>query len=83
MNERSKITPSHLSRQAVGMIGLLCFVLAILAAPIKSKMRLEAENAVLQHQLTVLWRRLQGRVRLTNTDRWVLIVLCRWFPSLG
>ena len=28
------------------MIGLLCFVLAVLAAPIKSKMRLEAENAV-------------------------------------
>ena len=64
------------------MIGLLCFVLAILAAPIKSKMRLEAENAVLRHQLTVLRRRLQGRVRLTNTDRWVLIVLYRWFPSI-
>jgi len=29
------------------MIGLLCFVLAVLAASIKSKMRLEAENAVL------------------------------------
>ena len=64
------------------MIGLLCFVLAVLAAPIKSKMRLEAENAVLRHQLTVLRRRLQGRVRLTNTDRWVLIVLYRWFPSI-
>jgi hypothetical protein len=59
------------------MIGLLCFVLAVLAAPIKSKMRLEAENAVLRHQVTVLRRRLQGRVRLTNTDRWVLIVLYR------
>ena len=35
------------------MIRLLCFVLAVLAAPIKSKMRLEAENAVLRHQLTV------------------------------
>ena len=28
------------------MIGLLLFVLAILASPIKSKSRLEAENAV-------------------------------------
>ena len=64
------------------MIGHLCFVLAILAAPIKSKMRLLAENAVLRHQLTVLRRRLQGRVRLTNKDRWVLIVLYRWFPSI-
>jgi hypothetical protein len=64
------------------MIGLLCFVLAVLAAPSKSKMRLEAENALLRHQLTVLRRRLQGRVRLTNNDRWFLIVLYRWFPSI-
>src|SRR5215472_10296114 len=64
------------------MIGLLCFVLAVLATPIKSKMRLEAKNAVLRHQLTILRRRLEGRVRLTNNDRWFLIVLYRWFPSI-
>jgi|SRR6476660_3284552 len=64
------------------MIRLLCFVLAVLAAPIKSKMRLEAENAVLRHQLIVLRRRLEGRVRLTNNDRWFLIVLYSWFPSI-
>src|SRR5450759_2985510 len=40
------------------MIGLLCFVLAVLASPFKSKMRLEAENAVLRHQLIVLRRKL-------------------------
>ena len=28
------------------MIGLLCFVLAVLASPFKSKLRLQAENAV-------------------------------------
>jgi hypothetical protein len=28
------------------MIGLLCFVMAILASPFKSKVRLKAENAV-------------------------------------
>jgi hypothetical protein len=39
------------------MIGLLCFVLAVLASPFKSKLRLEAENAVLRHQLIVLRRR--------------------------
>jgi hypothetical protein len=33
------------------MIGLLCFVLAIRASPFQSKLRLEAENAVLRHQL--------------------------------
>src|SRR6266478_219899 len=64
------------------MIGLLCFVLAILASPFKSKLRLEAENAVLRHQLIVLKRRLHGRVRLTNNDRWFFIQLYRWFPSI-
>src|SRR5450631_3697562 len=64
------------------MIGLLCFVLAILVSPFKSKLRLEVENAVLRHQLIVLKRRLHGRVRLTNLDRWFFIQLYRWFPSI-
>ena len=64
------------------MIGLLCFVLAVLASPFKSKLRLETENAVLRHQLIVLRRRLHGRVRLTNHDRWFFIRLYRWFPSI-
>jgi len=64
------------------MIGLLCFVLAVVASPLKSKLRLEAENTVLRHQLIVLRRRLRGRVRLTNQDRWFLIQLYRWFPSI-
>src|SRR5262249_39623175 len=45
-------------------------------------MKLEAENAVLRHQLTVLRRRLQTRVRLTNNDPRYLIVVYRWFPSI-
>src|ERR1700674_5697628 len=64
------------------MIGLFCFVLAVLASPLKSKVRLEDENAVLLHELMVLRRRLHGRVRLTNNDRWFLIQLYRWFPSI-
>src|SRR5882762_2680907 len=64
------------------MIGLLCFALAILASPFKSKLRLEAENAVLRHQLIVLRRRLHGRVRFANNDRWFFIQLYRWFPSI-
>src|SRR5712675_2531564 len=62
------------------MIRLLCFALAVLASPFKSKLRLEAENAVLRHQLIVLRRRLHGRVRFTNNDRWFFIQLYRWFP---
>jgi hypothetical protein len=64
------------------MFGLFCFVLAVLASPFKSKSRLEAENAVLRHQLIVLRRKMQGRVRLTNNDRWFFIQLYRWFPSI-
>jgi hypothetical protein len=61
------------------MMGLLLFVLAILVSPSKSKLRLEAENAVLRHQLNVLTRRLHGRARLTNSDRWGAIALT-WTP---
>jgi hypothetical protein len=64
------------------MIGLLWFVLAVLAAPFKSKARLEAENAVLRHQVNVLRRKLHGRVRLTNHDRWFFIQLYRRSPSI-
>jgi transposase InsO family protein len=64
------------------MVTLLCFVLAVLSAPFKSKSRLEAENAALRHQLIVLRRKVQGRVRLTTNDRWFFIQLYRWFPSI-
>src|SRR3981081_4013307 len=63
------------------MIGLLCFILAVLASPFRSKLRLEAENAVLRHQLMVLRRKLRGRVRLTKHNRWFLIHLYRWVLS--
>jgi|SRR5450631_2651422 hypothetical protein len=64
------------------MVALLCSVMAILVAPFKSKSRLEAENAVLRHQLIILRRKLQGRVRLTDNDRWFFVQLYRWFPSI-
>src|SRR6202167_1025898 len=64
------------------MIGLLCFVLTVLASPFKSKLRLQAENAVLRHQLNVVRRGLPGGVQLSNNDRWCFIQLYRWFPSI-
>src|SRR5216684_1083296 len=54
------------------MIWLLCFVMAAAASPFKSKIRLEAENAALRHQLIVLRRKLRGRVKLANSDPLVL-----------
>ena len=55
------------------MLALFRFVLAVLASPFKSKSWLEAENAALRHQLIVLRRKMQGRVRLTKNDRWFFI----------
>src|SRR3981189_3257713 len=64
------------------MIALICFVLGVLASPFKSNIRLEAENAVLRHQLIVLRRKLKGRAPLTNHHRWFFVQLYRWFPSI-
>src|SRR6202047_4807626 len=64
------------------MMGLPCFILAVLASLFKSKIRLEGEKAALRHQLIVLRRNLGGRARLTNHDRWFFVQLYRWFPSI-
>src|SRR5271168_4575314 len=64
------------------MVALMCFVLAVLALPFKSKSRLEAENAVLRHQLIVLRRKIPGRAQLSNNDRWFFVQLYRLFPSI-
>ena len=64
------------------MIALLSFFLTLLVSPFKSRSRLEAENAALRHQLTVLQRKMHGRIRLTNGDRLFLVQLYRWFPSI-
>jgi|ERR1700694_3829243 len=64
------------------MIGLLCFISAIVVSPFKSKSRLGAENAALRHQLIVLRRKVRGRVRRTNNDRWFFIQMYRWVPSI-
>ncbi len=64
------------------MFALLCFILMLLASPFRSKSQLEAENAALRHQLTVLRRKVRGRVQFSNDDRLFLIQLYRWFPSI-
>jgi hypothetical protein len=52
------------------MIVLICFVLAFLI------------SAVLRQQLIVLRRKVKGRAKLTNADRWFFVQLYRWFPSI-
>jgi hypothetical protein len=51
------------------VIALILLALKLLAAPFKSKSRLEAQNAALRHQLLVLQRKLNGPVQFTNADR--------------
>jgi hypothetical protein len=64
------------------MITLLCFVFAFMASPFMSKIRLEAENAALRHQLIVLRRQVRGRVWLKTKERLIFIQLYRWFASI-
>src|SRR5271165_6814236 len=64
------------------MFALFCLLLTLCVSPLKSKSRLEAENAALRQQLIILQRVVRGRVRLTNGDRLFLILLYRWFPSV-
>jgi hypothetical protein len=49
-----------------GIIGLLCFVLGILASPFKSKIRLAAENAALANGDCGA----ASRTRTTKKGRW-------------
>jgi transposase InsO family protein len=64
------------------MIALILLFLNLVASLFKSKSRLEAENAALRHQLTVLQRKIRGRVQFTNSDRLFFIQLYRWCPSV-
>ena len=64
------------------MAALILLLLNLVASLFKSKSRLEAENAALRQQLTVLQRKVRGRVRFTNNDRLFFIQLYRWFPSV-
>src|SRR5271165_1408347 len=64
------------------MAALIFLLLNLVASLFKSKSRLEAENAALRQQLTVLQRKVRGRVRFTNNDRLFFILLYRWFPSV-
>ena len=64
------------------MIALIRFLLTILVLPLKSKRRLQAENAILRQQVIVLRRKAKGRPQLTIADRWFFVQLYRWFPSI-
>src|SRR5882672_6179464 len=64
------------------MTDLFKLILGILASRFKARATLEAENLVLRQQLNVLRRQTPKRPRLNNTDRFLFVWLCRWFPSV-
>src|SRR5215475_11922641 len=64
------------------MLALIGFLLTLLTSPFRSKSELAAENAALRHQVTVLRRKVRGRIHLTNADRLFFVQLYRWFPSI-
>jgi transposase InsO family protein len=64
------------------MIALFGFLLAVLVAPFRSNSSLLAENMLLRHQVLALRRRVKSRIPLTNGDRWFMVQLYRWFPSI-
>src|SRR5262245_28133302 len=63
------------------MLDFLRLLIHALAAPLRTQAQLEAEIAMLRHQLNVL-RRQTPRPRLTAADRLLFVWLCRLFPSL-
>jgi hypothetical protein len=64
------------------MIAFMCFCLRLFTLPFKSKIRLEAENAILRHQLTLMQRKIRGRVRFTNSYRLFFVWLFGRLPSM-
>jgi hypothetical protein len=65
------------------MVALIFLFVNLVASLFKSKSRLEAENAALRHQLTVLQRKVRGRVQFTNSDHLFFIELYRWFSKIS
>jgi hypothetical protein len=49
---------------------------------LKSRSRLEAENFLLRHQLTIAMRQAPPRLRLRGSDRALLSWMTRLWPSL-
>src|SRR5271169_2321941 len=64
------------------MTELLKLFLGFLAAILRSRAEVEAENLVLRQQINVFRRRMPKRPALNNTDRFLFVWLYRWFPSV-
>jgi hypothetical protein len=64
------------------MNDLFKLILGVLASLFKSRAKLEAEILILRQQINVLRRRAPKRPQLNNTNRFLLVWLYHWFPSV-
>jgi transposase InsO family protein len=64
------------------MLAILHAVKMFVADFLKPRLRLEAENLFLRHQLTIALRRAPPRLRLRSSDRALLIWMTRIWPGL-
>ena len=65
------------------MVVILKLLIGVLRDCFRSRGRLEAEMAVLRHQINILRRRLLKRVRPSALDRAIFVWLYRLFPDIG
>src|SRR5262245_65526917 len=64
------------------MIVVLHMLVMLVADVFKSRLRVEAENLLLRHQLNITMRRAPPRLRLRGSDKALLVWLVRHSPSL-
>src|SRR6266508_4567859 len=64
------------------MLALLHSLVMFVIDFFKSRRRLEAENLLLRHQLSIALRRAPARLRLRGSDRALLVWMTRLWPSL-
>src|SRR6187401_920501 len=64
------------------MLAILHAIGMFVADLFKSRLRLEAENLFLRHQLSIALRRAPPRLRLRGSDRALLVWMIRLWPSL-
>lgn len=64
------------------MFAILNALRRFVADRFKSRLRLEAENLFLRHQLNIALRRAPPRLRLCGIDRALLVLMTRLWPSL-
>ena len=64
------------------MLDALKVIFWAISGLFRSQVSLEAENAVLRHQLNVLRRQFPKRSAFTNLDRLIFTALYRWAPQM-